>query len=457
MEHTDVFYAWSFPGAPVRVRLRLGALEERGKEIAAPGTGILLGRAAGDRTTEVIRLLPAQNGDISALATVLGDRVAGYYRISSGEPLALNEADLALAGRCFSKPHQVFLRAELQKCGPPTATFFFRRGERLEGDFPVLEFPFDPAVLCSAEWMPPAAAAAEEQPAADPPVPDPPAAEPASEVPGRGAGRWRRGAAVAAAVVLGAVLGVLAAWWFGIPPGWLNTYMQPLLAVCSMIGMAGLIRRKPALMRAALAGFALLSWPPLEWLLSRPLEAWYPVEAFRTSADVQAVVVLSAGVKVPVPERPFSLPDGETFSRCEYAAWIQRSRPELPVLASGGGGQKPPMAETMRELLRRAGVPEAMIRTEERSRNTYESAVYSAALLREEGIRRIALVVDARSMLRAAACFRKQGLEVTPAPSTFRVWDGAYELMPAWSAIARNEWTLHEAAGIVWYRLQGWI
>ncbi len=451
MEHADVFYAWSFPGAPVRVRLRLGALEERRKEIAAPGTGILLGRAAGDRTTEVIGLLPAQNGDIGALAAVLGDRVAGYYRISSGEPLALNEADLALAGRCFSRPHQVFLRAELQKCGFPTATFFFRRGERLEGDFPVLEFPFDPAVLCSAEWTPPPAK--EEQPA-----PHPPAAESASEVPERSA--QRRGAAAAAAaaaMVLGVVLGVLAAWRFGIPPGWLNSYMQPLLAVCSMTGMVGMIRRKPALMRAAIAGFALLSWPPLEWLLSRPLEAWYPVEAFHSAADVQAVVVLSAGVKAPVPERPFSLPDGETFSRCEYAAWIQRSRPELPVLASGGGGQKPPMAETMRELLRRAGVPEAMIRTEERSRNTYESAVYSAALLREAAIRRIALVVDARSMPRAAACFRKQGMEVTPAPSAFRVWNGADELLPAWSAIASNEWTLHEAAGIAWYRLQGWM
>jgi uncharacterized SAM-binding protein YcdF (DUF218 family) len=112
----------------------------------------------------------------------------------------------------------------------------------------------------------------------------------------------------------------------------------------------------------------------------------------------------------------------------------------------------------MRELLRRGGVPEDKVWLEERSRSTHENALFGAAILRTNGIRRIALVVDAQSMRRASACFRKEGIEVTPAPTdlrTFGPWQ--QELIPNWRAIRRNEITLHELLGLGWYRLHGWI
>ena len=76
----------------------------------------------------------------------------------------------------------------------------------------------------------------------------------------------------------------------------------------------------------------------------------------------------------------------------------------------------------MREMLERDGIPETMIWTEERSRSTYENAVYGAEVLRSHGITTIALVVEAQSMLRAEACFRKQGITVVPAASGYREW-----------------------------------
>jgi uncharacterized SAM-binding protein YcdF (DUF218 family) len=239
---------------------------------------------------------------------------------------------------------------------------------------------------------------------------------------------------------------------------WLpDSYTQPLLATLSLLALAALVWRKPRLGWAALIGFFLVSWPPVEWLLSRPLEAPYPVRPVQIPAGVQAIVVLSSAVEEPTPERPFPLPDHETFARCEFAAWIERQRPELPVLASGGGVQTPSLSASMREQLRRAGVPDAQIWTEDRSRNTYESAVYSAQILRRRGVQRVALVVDARSMWRAAACFRRQGIEVSPAPWAFRRWKGVAELLPGWRSILGNERTLHELTGILWYRLHGWI
>ena len=113
----------------------------------------------------------------------------------------------------------------------------------------------------------------------------------------------------------------------------------------------------------------------------------------------------------------------------------------------------------MRDFLQRAGVPESIIWTEERSYSTHENAAYGSEILRQHGIDRIALVVDAQSMPRAAACFRKQGIAVVPAPCEFHAFGPplSEEFLPNWNAIRRNERTLHELVGLGYYWLRGWI
>jgi uncharacterized SAM-binding protein YcdF (DUF218 family) len=241
------------------------------------------------------------------------------------------------------------------------------------------------------------------------------------------------------------------------------TYTQPLTFLCTIAIWIALLRLpsskgKKAAMAAALM-WTLLIWPPVEWLLAQPLEAAYPIRPFRAPAGMAAIVVLSNAVSPPHFERPFALPEQETFRRCEYAGWIYRTTP-VPVLASGGsdGAGQAAYAETMRIFLQRAGVPAGMIWTENVSRSTHENAVYSAEILRRHGVRKIALVVDARSMPRAAACFRREGMEVIPAPSSWL--ELSYRLedwIPGWKPIRGNEETLHELAGLLWYRLRGWI
>jgi uncharacterized SAM-binding protein YcdF (DUF218 family) len=112
----------------------------------------------------------------------------------------------------------------------------------------------------------------------------------------------------------------------------------------------------------------------------------------------------------------------------------------------------------MRQLLRRAGVRDDMIWTEERSRSTHENAVFGAQVLRQRGVNTVVLIVDATSMPRAAACFRKEGINVVPAPSRFREFGPLLEeLIPSWKAIRNNEVTLHETVGLTWYWLRGWV
>jgi len=51
---------------------------------------------------------------------------------------------------------------------------------------------------------------------------------------------------------------------------------------------------------------------------------------------------------------------------------------------------------------------------------THENAVYGAEILRKHGVSTIALVVEARDMLRASASFRKQGIAMVPVPCAYR-------------------------------------
>lgn len=240
------------------------------------------------------------------------------------------------------------------------------------------------------------------------------------------------------------------------------TYTQPLLLIFIAVSLAGLlVVRFPKGKYVALAGvlsLLLISWPPVDWLLSRPLEARYPIRPFKAPPDLQAIVVLGSAVEPPQYERPYPVADYDTFRRCEHAAWISRNWGPLPVLACQGRQRSVAAANTMGDLLRRAGVGENMIWMEERSQSTHENAVYGAEILREHGVKRIALVVDGQSMPRAAASFRKEGIDVTPAPSELRTWGPlSEELLPSWRAIRRNEITLHEELGLAWYRVRGWI
>jgi uncharacterized SAM-binding protein YcdF (DUF218 family) len=136
--------------------------------------------------------------------------------------------------------------------------------------------------------------------------------------------------------------------------------------------------------------------------------------------DAQAIVVLSGYARGPDGILPRPELGSDTLYRCVHAARLHQKAKNLPVLVTGGPieGTRPAMsiAQFMKDFLVDQGVEKATLIVEGLSRNTYENAVESSKLLRERGIRRIVLVTDAEHMLRASACFRKQGMEVSPSP-----------------------------------------
>jgi uncharacterized SAM-binding protein YcdF (DUF218 family) len=245
--------------------------------------------------------------------------------------------------------------------------------------------------------------------------------------------------------------------------GW--SYLQPALPLLLWLGLIGVFRawrnsktnNRPWLITVSIFGIFLLSWNPCAWLLSQTLERWYDADPIpHDTAD--AIVVLAGAVNSPADDRPYPLAGRDTYIRIQHAVWLFKHWAARPILACGGGPDSESYSHTMRHLLETEGIPPDFIWIEDRSRTTHENAVYGADILRKHGISRVVLAMDARSMLRAAAAFRKQGIAVVPAPFEFYDLDFSLEdILPTWRAIEANGETVHELAGLAWYGLRGWI
>jgi uncharacterized SAM-binding protein YcdF (DUF218 family) len=241
------------------------------------------------------------------------------------------------------------------------------------------------------------------------------------------------------------------------------TYVQPVLAVLlTVLVLASVVYRSSRHCKLvtciALALLFLWAWPPFACLMAGSLEWWYPILPYPPGDGAEAIVVLSAGAYPRDSSQPEDLLNSDTETRVSYAAWLYHHWRQLPIVVSGGPTASPGptiyLAEIMRRALEQRGVPHSMILVENRSRSTYENAVYSASLLRSKGIHKIVLVTEAHHMLRAEKCFRRQGLLVTPGACAYRYlifhphWT---EFIPSAKAILLNEDGLHEWVGIVWY------
>jgi uncharacterized SAM-binding protein YcdF (DUF218 family) len=203
-----------------------------------------------------------------------------------------------------------------------------------------------------------------------------------------------------------------------------------------------------------------LSIPFTASWLNRSLQADPPLAAAAPiPEEVGVIVVLGGGLRDDAPEygEGPTLHD-RTLGRVRYAARLARQT-GLPVLATGGRPKEedPPEAELMREILEREfGIGPVMIETA--SRDTWENAIYSAALLREHRIDTILLVSTATHLPRAVAAFERQGLNVIPAPTLFLNDQPKPADLTSWlpsaAAVAAIHYAGHEWLGRLWYAMR---
>ena len=242
------------------------------------------------------------------------------------------------------------------------------------------------------------------------------------------------------------VLGKLAAAMI-LPP------LGPWL-LCAL-GLLMLHARSPAWVRAgrrmAWSGLLLslaLATPAVVGPLLGRIEPAAPIGA-EALQQAQAIVVLGGGRRARAPEYGGADSVGPwTLERLRHAARLARQS-GLPLLVSGGApGGGVSEAALMREVLEQDfGV--AVRWLEDRSRNTAENARFSAAMLKADGIGRIALVTHAAHMPRAAAEFGAQGLDVAPAPTAWMGGgqDGWLGLLPGPASAHAGWFAMHELLG----------
>lgn len=229
-----------------------------------------------------------------------------------------------------------------------------------------------------------------------------------------------------------------------------------------IVGALGLLlwHRRPAI-----AHWLLIASLSLLWIASTPYiaeSALHLLES-RTAAlneplqEADAIVILGSGSYFHAPE--YAGQDtisGAALVRLRYGATLQRKTGK-PILVTGGAplGNELSEAQQMRYSLEQDfRVPVRW--TEDHSDNTLENARYSFQTLQKSGIRKIYLVTHAWHMPRSAGTFRRVGFEVVEAPTAFttRYRFDILAFLPSAAALHDSKIFIHEAIGLVWYKLK---
>lgn len=169
-----------------------------------------------------------------------------------------------------------------------------------------------------------------------------------------------------------------------------------------------------------------------------------------------AIVVLSAGYWYSSRPGGRDVVDPISLERLAGAASEQR-RTGLPILVSGGrleNGDNSLAAMMADELETDFRV--AVRWREDRSRTTYENALYSAEILRRAGVPSALVVTSSWHMARALWSFYAVGYPVVAAPlADEQPFSGTLSrFLPQVTALAASNDALHELIGLVWYELR---
>lgn len=235
--------------------------------------------------------------------------------------------------------------------------------------------------------------------------------------------------------------------FFLLPP--VNLLLLALLGFVLRRHRAGRI-----LCGVGLVGLLLLALPLTSQMLMLGIEQFGSPPA---DAPAPAAIVILGGDLRPAGDAPSAVDVGPlSLERLRTGAVLQRAT-GLPVLVSGGviGADEPPLAALMAHSLETDfAVP---VRWQESaSRDTWENARDSAAILQAAGISSVFVVTHAWHMRRALIAFRRFGLQAWPAPVPSRrvLRIDASAFVPRATVWADSSYVLHEWLGCAWYALR---
>ncbi|MBL0930417.1 MAG: YdcF family protein [Alphaproteobacteria bacterium] len=206
------------------------------------------------------------------------------------------------------------------------------------------------------------------------------------------------------------------------------------------------------LLGAAPVGLAAIAWlgnriPPPDRLPSR----------------IDGIVMLGGDINNQLSAvRPVST--GSAPARQIAFADLARRFPDAKLIFAGGAGDplRPEVTEAggAKRLLPLLGLDPARVIFDERSRNTYENAVFARELGMPQPGENWILVTSALHMPRAIGTFRTAGWQVIPYPIGYMTAPGATFDWSLPKSFDGSMWTigtaLYEFIGLISYRRQGW-
>ncbi|UGY08384.1 MULTISPECIES: YdcF family protein [unclassified Phyllobacterium] len=246
-------------------------------------------------------------------------------------------------------------------------------------------------------------------------------------------------------------------------------FAQPLNFSILLAGLAFLAillsRRRLALATAGLS-FLILgvgAWTSVGALMMHPLEDRFqrPV----TMPDrIDGIIVLGGGFEAGINLVRGGYELNGSGDRFIEAAILARRFPEAKVVVTGGAGDLILDGEadgvTAPRLLTALGVAPERLLLESKSRNTYENAMFTKAMVDAKPDQTWLLVTSAFHMPRSMGLFRKAGFNVLPWPSDYRT-SGKEHLGiaqdNAQDSLQNLSMALREWIGLAVYRLTGRI
>jgi uncharacterized SAM-binding protein YcdF (DUF218 family) len=209
-------------------------------------------------------------------------------------------------------------------------------------------------------------------------------------------------------------------FWALVAPG---NLLLLLVLVGLMAQWVGRRRRGSRLaLAAALALLAVAILPIGQWVVA-PLEARFPEP--QLPAHIDGIIVLGGAVQPDITHAHGQVALDDAATRITETLAIAQRHPEAKLLLSGGDAEVLPHAgereaDDTRRLFIALGVPPDRILVEDRSRNTFENALFSRTVAAPKPGETWVLVTSAMHMPRAVGCFREVGWSVLPYPVDYR-------------------------------------
>jgi uncharacterized SAM-binding protein YcdF (DUF218 family) len=234
-----------------------------------------------------------------------------------------------------------------------------------------------------------------------------------------------------------------------------------LLLLAALFIMARSRRRRGFGLAVVVALALLLAaiLPVGQWLIA-PLEDRFPVPT--VPARVDGIIVLGGAVEPMISHAHGQVALNDAAERLTTALALAQRHPEARLLLTGGDASVLPRpgeeeAELMRTLLIDLGLAPDRLLIEDRSRNTYENALFSRALVQPKPGETWLLVTSASHMPRAVGCFRQVGWPALPYPVDFHTEDEPRLEFLLSGHLALLDLAAKEWVGLFAYRLLGRI